>query len=263
MGYRIFDLHAHDGTFRGTVFDAKLIGAVCRRNGIGGLLLSSIDAIETADLQPGGLPAKTQVEASRATLAFCKKHPGYHAAFVCQPGKRLADEVRPELASGGYRALKFHPYHLGLDADDCAYDPFMDLAEEFRLPAVFHAAPGCSDPAKIYALARRHPGVRTVLYHINLTGDLDYGLDVLRAAQVRKDADLLCDTCWVPPEYVLKAIDLLGIERVFFGTDMPIDGEDHYKFYDPVIAAVEKRFGRDDTARWLWDQGREFLGIAD
>jgi len=263
MEYRIFDMHGHAGRFHEKNCSGELIEELCRKENIGGVLLSSLDGLETPGHEPGGVPVHDQLTAARTMADLCRAHPLWFPAAVCQPGHQDADGLRHELRSGVYRALKFHPYMLNLAADDPAYDPFMDLAEEYDLPVVFHSSPGTSDPALIYALARRHPRVRTVLYHINLGGDLQYGIEVLQTACEKKDAQLWCDTSWVPAEYALKAIDALGSDRVLFGSDMPLDGLDHYAFYYPVIEAVEKHIGTHAASRWLWDQNLDFLGVAE
>lgn len=263
MEYRIFDMHGHGGHFNDKHCSAELIEALCKKENIGGVLLSSLDGLETPGHEPGGVPVHDQLMAARSMADLCRENPLWLPAAVCQPGHQGADVLSHELRSGVYHALKFHPYMLNLDADDPAYDPFMDLAEEYDLPVVFHSAPGTSDPALIYNLARRHPRVRTVLYHINLGGDLAYGIEVLQTAFEKKDAQLWCDTSWVPAKYVVKAIDALGVERVLFGSDMPLDGLEHYSFYYPVIAAVEKHLGKAGTARWLWEQNIEFVGVVE
>ncbi|ULQ58684.1 amidohydrolase family protein [Brucepastera parasyntrophica] len=260
MDYPIFDLHGHSGKWQQHIIDKNMLCSLAQKENIRKVLISSLSGMETPGHIPGGIPFSGQTQAALETLEECRDTSCLIPALVCQPGHAKADELVPLLENNTFAALKFHPYMLDVDADNELYDPFMELAEQYGLPAVFHSAPGTSDPAKIYRLARRHPKVKTVLYHINLTGDIDYGIEIIKTAMDRHDAELYGEVSWVPAEYVLKAIETCGFDRILFGTDLPLDGETHYSFYYPVIRAVESRYGEKATARFLYDNNLAFIG---
>src|SRR5207237_771547 len=67
---------------------------------------------------------------------------------------------------------KFHPELNHYDADDPRVDSYLKLCEKFQIPAVFHCGlPGShSSPERIYVIAKRHPMVPIVLYHMVFFG---------------------------------------------------------------------------------------------
>lgn len=239
----IIDSHGHLGRWKRDwnedLLLPELLSGILDRAGVAAILVSNLSGIDTRDHSAGGEPWLAQREANLELLEWCRSDPRLLPLAVCQPGLAEAAEIEAQLSLYKFYGLKFHPFHLNLDANDPVYDPFMEAAAAARLPAVFHAAPGCSDPEKICELAARHPRVPTVLYHINLTGYVHDGIKFARQYLQREMADLYLELSWVPAEYIKDAVAAVGHERVLFGTDAPLDGPAHYDWYRESFRAIE------------------------
>ncbi len=135
------------------------------------------------------------------------------------------DRAEAWLRDHPFAGLKFHPTHEELAADSELMDPYLELAARYGVPVVIHTAE--DDPSlagRVATLAARHPEVQVVHYHTGL------GTDHADAIQ----AVASCDNCWAELSWMalepsLDAIATLGAERVLFGTDVSIDGPDHYE----------------------------------
>ena len=71
--------------------------------------------------------------------------------------------------------------------------------------------------------AKLFPRVDFVMVHMGLGTDNNEAIDL-----ISKLPNLYGDTTWVPVESTLKLIKNAGIEKIFFGSDNPIDGKDTY-----------------------------------
>ena len=220
----IIDCHGHLGHWKTgwneDLLLPDLLGDILEEAGVEKVLVSNLSGIDSQDHSSGGAPWLSQREANLEILDWCAGDARLLPLAVCQPGRAEAAEIEAMLSLYRFYGLKFHPFHLNLDADDPAYDPFMEMAAATGLPSVFHSAPGTSDPAKITALAARHPRVPVVLYHINLTGDIREGIRVAKRALRRDNADIYLELSWVP-------------------ADAPLDGRDHYKWYAKTREVLE------------------------
>jgi len=174
---------------------------------------------------------------SRQELDRCQNKSVFKSIATCTPGEGSADEIEKLLTEkpGEYVGLKFHPHYTGLrtllNPDSEIYKPYMELARKYKLPCVFHTAPGYSDPEHIYNLAQKFPEIPVVLYHMNLAPDGHWnerekwnvkGIEIVEKAKANNNANLYLDTSWVSPKTVAEAIKRVGADRVLFGTDAPL-----------------------------------------
>lgn len=190
-----------------------------------------------------------------ANISLIKKYENdetYQILLVCQPATGSADHIRklikkyPEKIAG----LKFHPKECHLKADSGFYDEYLDLAEEFKLPCLFHSEVSIdyvlneevnelnyADPEYIYALARRHPNVPIILGHTGLGGEIAHKktIKILEKSIKNNDANLYAEISWMDyykgklkdkPTNILALINMLkennALDRVLFGTDAPL-----------------------------------------
>ena len=72
-------------------------------------------------------------------------------------------------------------------------------------------------------MAKKYPKTNFVMVHMGLGTDNNEAIDL-----ISKLPNLYGDTTWVPVESTLKLIRNAGIEKIFFGSDNPIDGKDTY-----------------------------------
>lgn len=237
---KIFDIHGHNGSWPDRINCDELIFDVIKREKISKLLISNLSGMETENHVEGGNPLIPELEANRQTIKLCKENEGVlYAAAVCQVGKSSPETLEQALKEYKFTALKFHPFLIGIDANDKIYDPYLEIAEANNLPCVFHSAPGTSDPMKIYMLAKRHPKVPVVLYHINLMGNCEFTIEMIAKAVAKKEANLYCDTAWCPMDVTVNALRSSIKNRVMFGSDLPIDGPDHFRYYRGIMQTID------------------------
>ena len=107
--------------------------------------------------KPGRKPLDDEIAGNLKTFDFCKKNPQLLPIAVCQPGYGNAENIEKLLNKHKFYALKFHPYYLGINANHDLYNPYLNLAEKYKLPCVFHTANGTSDSKLVYDLAKKYP----------------------------------------------------------------------------------------------------------
>lgn len=190
--------------------------------------------------------AKSEIEENEEVLAMCKKDPFFAPVAVCRPGEKDGDanNIKDLLNNhpGKFVALKFHPEALELNANDEKYDAYLDVAQEYNLPCIFHCdcIGSVSEPQKIYELAKRHPNVAVIMAHMGAGGgeNHDRAIDVLKESIEKKDANLYADISWVDwqndlsSEYkphLIRVINELSdtsqgdkTDRLLFGSDTPL-----------------------------------------
>jgi len=112
--------------------------------------------------------------------------------------------------------------------------PYMELCQKYDVPLQCHTAPDYyCNPQFMLELARRHPGVKIVMIHMNLGNKASDNDDAIEVA--KQAPNLYLDTSWVPSEKVIKAVREVGQDRVMFGTDAPVASyakTDDYEHYD-------------------------------
>jgi predicted TIM-barrel fold metal-dependent hydrolase len=235
---RIIDAHGHTGKFYEEDLTFERLSDSISIESISSyrveqILISNLSGIDTISHKPAketnSSPILNQKESTEEILEICRQNKKFLPVALCQPGFGSAEEIDKILTKDKFYALKFHPYFLGIRADDKLFDPFLEVAKKHNLPCVIHSADGKfnfeteengkSSPVYIYNLAKRHADVPIVLYHINLEANLDLGIDVVKQSIENKDADLYLETSWVNPCKVAEALRTVGVDRVLFGSD--------------------------------------------
>lgn len=242
------------------------------------VIISNLDCIKTGK---NNKPLKDEISGNLLLLDAAIKDKKIIPFVVCQPGHGSAENIEvllkkyPELIKG----LKFHPACLDIAANDVRYVPYMQLAEKYNKPCLFHSEVlsdeagnllrnGVSDPDYIYETARQFPDVPVILGHMGLGGDKAHeaGINTLVKSIDNNDAKLYADLAWVDWDnpakpHIVDVIDKLQhsskgdmTERLLFGTDAPLGvfGEKALKqqgAYDANIrnikAAIRENFGDD------------------
>jgi hypothetical protein len=127
--------------------------------------------------QPNRLIADNNVLGIASTLQIAQYVPGLHAIGVADPRRSEPEFLRAVetvLAGGRVRALKAYLGYLHYAPDHPGYRPYYELAEQYRLPFIFHTGDTYSPFAKLrYAqpllvddVAVDHPRVNFVLSHL-------------------------------------------------------------------------------------------------
>lgn len=228
----IIDTHVHIGRIFNFNLKKEDVLYAMDKYGIDHCIVSDLRAAEH-DHSRRPLPfflQTPQIKCAKEIIDFAKANPDkISAALWMKPCSETADEKLYEIIRDNrkfVKALKFHPYHNALPFDDRKMEPYMELAKYFSLPVTVHTG-GCDDAScqRVYNMALRHPDINFVMVHMGL------GTDNKEAEElIGKLPNLYGDTTWVQMENTIRFINKNGDDHIFFGSDMPIDGKDTYRF---------------------------------
>jgi uncharacterized protein len=255
-GTDIIDIHAHIGNFRG--YDLSLTNLLqnMKRYGINFALISNIDAAQLS----GVTPNKSETEANNETATAVRNNSAVLRGLVwVRPNdgspQLIEQFLTQKLPDGNtiFVGMKFHPEMNHFKADDESVDAYLNLCAKYHIPAVFHCgrSPSNSSPERIYNIAKRHPDVPIVLYHMGAFGPHESAIRIAAEALKNKDAQLYLETSQVDPNSVLKAIQTVGADHVLFGTDACYYGKNHYASYQKLIEVLKGELKKEDAEKVL------------
>lgn len=282
----IIDSHVHLGKWwNNHYFPDRLMqytGETSTGQNVEKFFASSLDCLVKED----GKYIKNEIDGNLDMVNNIKRYSAQDYVkpiLACQPDAGSAINIEKLITCNEkFYGLKFHPIDAKLNADSKLYDSYMELANKYKLTTVFHSGPIGTEasPQRIYNLAKRFPKVPVVLYHMSLApgGEvadlaaeeisqrgLEYakgkniwevreswnqdGINTVKEALTKKDANLYLETSWTKPETVVKAIKDVGANRVLFGTDAPIGDmgefatkERYYENVNKVQNAIRNEF---------------------
>lgn len=209
----IFDFHTHN-------FQKNLEGttASLQRNADAFLCLGDVFAF-------GAEPDADEIHKINDQIhayISCDPQHRYGACFInpCNSLESCVEEMRFRVRHQGFRAVKFE---VNLCCSDPGMSPVMREIARLKVPVVHHCwrktigrCPGESFPEDIVVLAQRNPDVDIVMAHISSCG-------YQGVAQIAGISNIYTDTSGGLPEgSILEyALELLGPERILFGSDIP------------------------------------------
>jgi predicted TIM-barrel fold metal-dependent hydrolase len=250
-GSDTIDIHAHIGNFRGYYLSLNNLLQNIQRYGIKFALISNIDAAQLSGITPN----KSESEANEETANAVRNHSGILRGLVwVRPNdgspeiiEKFLTEKLPD-GSPIFVGMKFHPEMNHFKADDESVDADLNLCAKYQIPAVFHCgrSPSDSSPERIYNIAKRHPEVPIVLYHMGAFGPHDPAIRVAEQAIKNQDAKLYLEASQVDPDSVLKAIRTVGSDHMLFGTDACYYGKNHYAKYEKLIDVLKRELSEKD-----------------
>jgi uncharacterized protein len=130
-----------------------------------------------------------------------------------------ADRVPHMVEELGLVGIKFHPWAQRFPANSGLLKPVYEQASRYGLPILFHTGtPPYSQPAQVAQWARDYPDVKFIIGHF---GKLLW-LDAVRAAM--EHANVFLETSGAQVSDIEIAVEILGEDRIVFGTDLPIGG---------------------------------------
>lgn len=223
----LIDVHAHIGHSTPGIAPPARVATYAGVCGVDYVLVSNGDAA----LDPPGAADLDETDANVACLAASRAHPRLLPVYWVRPGR--ADSHVPALAgalaSEPFVAVTFCPARSGFDAADRLLDRYLAAVAAARRPALFCIGTDeRAAPAKVYEAARRHPRLPVVLCHCGRPqAQRAAGLDVVRHACQRADANLYLDTSHAGADGIRAVVRAVGADRVLFGTDAPSHGDAH------------------------------------
>ena len=245
----IIDSHVHIGKSLWGDFSAEYLMQIVD---------SSIDYVICSNLEGIDSPVfKSEKECNEQMLKITTIYPKIKPLYVCQPNiiqntdtAREFLEKYPQIIG-----LKFHPECMKLPANSDKYNPYLDLAKEFKKPCLYHSGhikSRFSSPELIYQKAQEYPEVPIILGHLS-TGPKNChikAIEIILESIEKNNATLYVDTSWIDfigeklnesYEDTLMLIEALKntskgdyTHRILWATDCPVGKfnqtkEDYYK----------------------------------
>lgn len=206
------DMHMHEGTWlpESTIYAPEdtfeLIGKpisinIAGQQSIEEIKYSFVSNLDCMTFNDDNTLLKNELDGNLEMLAECRKHPQKRPYAVCQAGYGSAENIEKLLKENpnSFIGLKFHPNVFKQDANSAVYEPYMKIAEKYKLPCLFHSdktgSYGC--PHKIYELAKKFPKVPVILAHLGAGTDHTDAINVLLDSIETGSANLYGDTSWI------------------------------------------------------------------
>ena len=171
-------------------------------------------------------------------------------------GEDALDEVERCLTSLGFKGLKLHPWFTGFLANSPLMDGICEVAAKHGKPILFHTGtPPGSAPLQVGVLAERHPTNVFVLAHLGLP---DLWPEAIAAA--KRYPNLYLETAGAHSLSIRTAVEILGADRVLYGSDAPFGGSNNVFFQRDKVRLLG--FSSVDMAKIMGDNARRVFGIA-
>jgi predicted TIM-barrel fold metal-dependent hydrolase len=189
-------------------------------------------------------------------LQVCRDNPRLLPIVNIPKGTERPGTVLKELAKLGAKAVKIHPAMDGEGYDSARYQAVLQAADELGLPLILHT--GCIHSRILYRAPEQgdvrnfepwfdaYPDLRFVLAHTNFH-DPGAALDL-----AEKYGNLAVETSWQPSEVIGESVRRLGAERVLFGSDWPLLGNNVSVGLSRIREAVDSSFITEAQAELVY-----------
>ena len=230
---KIIDAHTHIGYWPKLGISKRLLLKAMKKYGVDQCVFS-MDASEIENTDPSMSKFKnpsvkmSQVDIAKKALKYCKIHK--NKVFMLMWIKPNTEQDLTELEKfylknkKYVKGLKVHPYLSNLKMDDKKMIPYLEFARKYHLPVLVHTGvPKICAMEPLINVVKKYPDVTFVAAHLNLGSD---HIDAIE--DVVKYDNLYCDTAWVDEKSVLRCKERGIINKVMFGTDVPINPKEMY-----------------------------------
>jgi predicted TIM-barrel fold metal-dependent hydrolase len=240
--FPVLDLHGHVGRYAFPIPDLGAEGLieVMDRVRVESIVCSHMQCMGR-DMEWGNRQVQAYMDACPGRIL------GYISLFPSSP-QAVREQVERCLQAG-FTGLKLHD-HNGFAYDDSAYLPAYELANERRLPVLFHTWGQERQFAAIRRLAERFPEMSVILAHGGSQNPESY------VKTVQAGPHIYIDTCTSASrlgmvEYLVAEA---GVDRVVFGSDCYFIGLPHQ--LGKILGArlddeAKRRILRDNAAEIL------------
>lgn len=268
----IIDTHVHiGGNIKGFEMEERNVIYSMDTYKIDKIIVSNADSIE-GDENHLLLPPEKQISQYNSlvrAINFARENPGrvFVAAWV-KPNTQEIDKSFVNLIDRNLdivKAMKFHPFYSSLPFDDAKVRSYVDLASKFGLPVIVHTAgDNYSSCDSVFKMATEYPSVKFVMAHMGLETDHKHSIELCEKLQ-----NLYADTAWVPLDATLDFINRCGSDRLFFGSDNPIDGPDTYarnkagqrSLYQAYFFDLPRRMSEGDYENLMFRNAQRVFGV--
>ncbi|RLE93354.1 MAG: amidohydrolase [Thermoprotei archaeon] len=190
------------------------------------------------------------------TLKAVKKYPERLIGFIWinpHQGEKALEQIDQAVLEWGFKGIKMHPLLDAYLPDQDIVYPVMERARKYRIPVLFHCGhPPWSLPWHFSSLADRFPDVTIILGHMG-HGHIVYINGAIDVA--KKHDNIYLETSGMPMHSKIKeAVEVLGADRVLYGSDMPF-GHPAYEILKVKVSGISEEdlrlVLRENTLRML------------
>ena len=162
------------------------------------------------------------------------------------------DDFQALIEENNFRGLKLHPVFNGYKLTDPIVKPFIEKAIEYKLPIMIHSGWGPEGSVKdIGSLAEAYLDGTFVCLHMKEEYGLNDRFSHIEMAAHNTNVFLECS--YIPhPRRLAEAVDVMGVEKILFGSDYPwgardIAWEKTKVTYAPISYTDKKRILADNA----------------
>jgi predicted TIM-barrel fold metal-dependent hydrolase len=211
-----------------------------------------IHALDASGVSRCLLIAQPPLCSNEFVLDLARKNPRYIPAVnidpsIAHPGQKLREYV-----AGGAKALKIHAAVDGVDLKNPRYQLLLQVSAEFGLPVVLHTGalnikplyknPSYGSAELFIPWIQTFPQTKFVLAHMNFHHPH-------RAINIAEEnPNVWLDTSWQPTEIIGEAVRRVGADRIVFGSDWPLFGQN--------ISVGLSRIDECVKQGWMTDEDR-------
>jgi hypothetical protein len=171
--------------------------------------------IELAVVMPNPTPRPD----NRALIETLGGDPRWIACAQVNPNDADAEAQVREAVALGCRMLKLMPAIYNASPCGPAATRLMALARELGIAVNIHSGGNNSGPLEIGAAARRFPEVPIIMDHMGYRNE---AFHAILAAEDNANVYLGTTIASFEPSHIGRAIEAVGVERVIFGSNLPI-----------------------------------------
>ncbi|URA11062.1 amidohydrolase family protein [Thermospira aquatica] len=235
----MIDSHAHLslGKIYAAFGEDKLLMAM-ESAGIHYGVVSLLDVMEYGHQhQSDPLPTLSEWEGARMISKQCTSSRLFPLVWA-RPHDEKKEDFFEWLAENHQKfyGFKFHPFHSRTPLDHSVWEPYFRFAAKYGWPVVVHtAADEFSRPELVKSWIEKYPQVSFVLIHMGLYTDHEEAVKM-----VANYPNVFGDTTWVLEEKIWSILERCGAEKILFGSDALVGGEDTYAFYQGFLSRLQE-----------------------
>jgi predicted TIM-barrel fold metal-dependent hydrolase len=250
----------HQLTEKARLLPERLVPIADKLQGITGiygvLLEGQIEDLqqqmETNSISYSVVIAHPPITSNEYVLQLSQKYHNIIPVVNVPKCSRAVDKLQHYIEMGA-KALKIHAASDGLDAFDQHYLDLLEVANEHKLPVIIHTgclyikplyrAPHMGHAEHFESWFKNYPDTNFILAHMNIHYP-QVAIDLCR-----EYANLYTDVSWQPASSIAHAVNTLGAERIMFGTDWPIVGNNMQVGLERIQQLVDKKAIMQEDAR--------------
>jgi predicted TIM-barrel fold metal-dependent hydrolase len=261
----IIDIHGHLGNINQAPFwaaDVPKLEEYCAKSGVDILCVSSSKSL-MYDTHEGNYDLDKALEKSEKLLGYVVVNPVF---------PETVSDLELLRKNNKFKGVKVHPDYHGYDMTSFKAVEFLDSVAEQVDMMLFHVScmpgTGFADAVRVVEFAKRHPDTNFVLAHmagIFQNGNYPYfpNLQGCENVAAMKLDNVYIDTAhylmYVYPGVMEKMVEIVGADKIVFGTDTPLQAAMQMGFAIETINALD--ISSEDKEKILCGNAEKILNL--